>query len=692
MKGSIKKGISRYVKKHPFLRTKWRDVLFVKRRICYMWRKRNIIPDEKTVVFDSFKGKIWGCNPKAVYEYMLSQERFDDWKFVLLFKNPEKYSYLEKNPNTRVVKQTGRNYERELAGAKYWIMSFRVPDYIYPGKSQVFVQCWHGTPLKRLGYDLVTFENAVDTVEDVRRKYDLDSEKFTYLLSPSPYATEKFSSAWNLNAKKMTDKILEIGYPRNDFLSSYTERDVENIKENLGISKDKKVILYAPTWRDNQHEAGVGFTYDLNLNFDKWREALGDEYVVLFRTHYFVANTFSFDKYGGFVINVSDYDDINHLYVISDLLITDYSSVVFDYAVLKRPVLFYMYDLKIYRERIRGFYFDLKELPGEIFTREQELVDAIPGSIENFVYDEKYRKFNMTFNPLDDGQASARFAARIFPEAATGKRSQIQDIIWEIFLNVRDILDKEGITWYIMGGTLLGAVRYEGFIPWDDDIDIGLKRPDYELFLNTVSDMLPAHLKLYTYQNNPDHRYYFARIVDTRYQVRRTGSLKVRDENVWVDIFPLDGMPDNPVLRGVHMVRLLYARVRYHMANFDRINLERPDRPFAQRAVIAAVKKFRPKPSGNYLVYLNKVDLLLKKYPPKSCRRIVNFMGQYCFKEMFLQKYYGKGKKYLFENTEVTGPEDSGHILKQMYGDYMKQPDERYRNVHAAVLKSDKND
>ena len=276
------------------------------------------------------------------------------------------------------------------------------------------MQCWHGTPLKRLGYDLETSENAIDSIADIRKKYAMDAEKFNYILSPSGFASEKFTSAWNLKETKMEDKVMEIGYPRNDFLINHTQEDIRMIKEKLEIPEDKKVILYAPTWRDNQHEAGTGFTYDLNVDFDALRQELGDEYVILFRVHYLVASKFSFDDYEGFIYNVSNYDDINHLYLIADLLITDYSSVFFDYGILKKPMLFYMYDLEDYKDSIRGFYFGIDKLPGKIITKEEELPDAIRYSIDNFVYDDKYREFNETFSKREDGQASRRFVDWVF--------------------------------------------------------------------------------------------------------------------------------------------------------------------------------------------------------------------------------------------------------------------------------------
>lgn len=417
IKRPIKRAISQYGKDHPAFRRAWGKVLYGKRRFYYWWRAKGVTPDEKTVVFNSFKGKTYGCSPKAVYEYMISHEEFADWQFIWAFKNVKKHKFLEKNhPNTKVVKQTARVYERKLAHAKYWITNYRVPDHVWPKSDQVYVQCWHGTPLKRLGYDLETSENAIDSIDDIRKKYDTDAKKFKYLLSPSKFASEKFTSAWNLKAAGMEDKVMEVGYPRNDFLLNYQPEDIRTIKEHIGIPEDKKIILYAPTWRDNQHEAGVGFTYDLNVDFEKMRQELGEEYVILFRVHYLVASSFSFKDYEGFIYNVSNYDDINHLYLIADLLITDYSSVFFDYGILKKPILFYMYDLDDYKDSIRGFYFGIDKLPGRIITEEKDLPDAIRDSLENFVYDEKYREFNEMFSHMEDGQASARFVATVFPE------------------------------------------------------------------------------------------------------------------------------------------------------------------------------------------------------------------------------------------------------------------------------------
>ncbi len=266
------------------------------------------------------------------------------------------------------------------------------------------------------------------------------------------------------------------------------------------------------------------------------------------------------------------------------------------------------------------------------------------------------------------------------------KMSEIQIIIWNIMIWLKDYLEKNKITYYMLGGTLLGAVRHKGFIPWDDDIDIGIPREEYEKFIKTISKKLPKHLELRTYKNNKEHHYYFSRIVDTRHSLKRKGSLKERNENVWIDIFPLDGMPNNWIIRRIHMFRLLVTRAMYHISCFDRVNLKRPGRPLSERIIIKFVMVTGFGRNTDRNKWLKKIDKLLKKYPIEKSNWIVNFMGQYKFKEMFPKKYYGNGKFYQFENSELFGPSDFDAVLSQQYGDYMTPPREEDKNAHAVVI------
>ena len=259
--------------------------------------------------------------------------------------------------------------------------------------------------------------------------------------------------------------------------------------------------------------------------------------------------------------------------------------------------------------------------------------------------------------------------------------SKVQNIIWGMMKDLKKYLDENNIKYYMLGGTLLGAVRHKGFIPWDDDIDIGIPRNQYDEFVKNIEKKLPKNLRLDTYGNNKNHHYYFSRIVDTRYSLKRIGSLNERNENVWIDIFPLDGMPNNWFLRKIHMFRLLMARAMYHISTFDKVNLKRPNRPLSERIVIKFVMITGFGKNMDMYKYLNKIDKLLKKYPYENSNYVVNFMGQYKFKEMFEKKHYGDGTVYDFEDDVMIGPKDY---------DYMTPPNNQEKNAHAAYFNEDK--
>lgn len=366
---------------------------------AYKYKKKTSV-NEHMVVFEAFMGKKYACSPKALYEAMLKDPSYDSWEKVWAFREPENYRFLEKNKNTRVVSYRKAAYYKAYAQAKYWITNSRLPKELKPGKKQEYIQCWHGTPLKKLGFDLEHYAEQNSSLQEVRQNYLDETKRVTHMPSPSLFYSEKITSAFHLKEMGKEHVLLELGYPRNDALFSTSKEEIEKIKEKLDIPNDKKVILYAPTWRETEHIPGEGYQYQLNVNFEKWKEVLQEEYVVLFRAHYFISNSFDFSKYKGFIYNVSALDDINELYLVADLLITDYSSVFFDYANLKRPILFYMYDYDAYKNEMRDFYFEVEELPGPIIKKEQELLENIRTIDEvQKRNEEKYEAFNQKFNP-----------------------------------------------------------------------------------------------------------------------------------------------------------------------------------------------------------------------------------------------------------------------------------------------------
>ncbi len=408
----IKKYLVNLSKKSVCLRKTFRFVLYIKNKITYLYYFLFYKIDDKMIFFESFYGNSYSCSPKAIYEYVLNDERFKDYKFVWAFKNINKYTFDER---TILVKSNSRKYYKYLSKSKYWVVNLLINTGVKKKKNQVYVQCWHGTPLKKLRYDIEK-DNVLNSISEVRKRNDLDAVKFDYFISPSKFCTEKFTSAFNLKKLNNENIFIEKGYPRNDYLFNYKKSDIKRIKKELNIPLNKKVILYAPTFRDNQVNEN-GYTYNVELDFNKLKNEFSKEYVILFRAHYFIANKFDFKKYNNFVYDVSKYEDINELYIISDILITDYSSVFFDFANLKRPILFYMYDYNNYKNNLRDFYIDLKELPGPILKKENTLIKEIK-NIDNYSkkYKEKYEKFNKKYNYLDDGNATKRVVEEIFNE------------------------------------------------------------------------------------------------------------------------------------------------------------------------------------------------------------------------------------------------------------------------------------
>lgn len=250
------------------------------------------------------------------------------------------------------------------------------------------------------------------TIEKYKHNFHLEAKNWDYLLSPNAYSTEIFRRAFQFQKE-----VVEVGYPRNDFLYQGNNSSViEALKRQNKLPIDKKIILYAPTWRDDQFYSKGRYKLDLQLDLDLLQNKLGSGYIILLRMHYLVAEQFDLEKYKGFVYDFSKHVDINELYVISDLLITDYSSVFFDYANLKRPIIFYTYDIDSYRDKLRGFYFNLEEAPGPVVTNTKAVLDEILKyeilGLGEFA--EKYNSFYNKYCYLEDGCASKRTVRKIF--------------------------------------------------------------------------------------------------------------------------------------------------------------------------------------------------------------------------------------------------------------------------------------
>lgn len=380
--------------------------------------------DPRLIVFESFMGRSYACSPRALYETMRADARFADYRFVWSFRDDklEEAPLINELSDATLVVRGTREYYDVMAKAKFWVTNSRSAEYLHPKEDQVYIQCWHGTPLKRLGYDIeIETQNALNTTDELASRYGVEAAKWSYLVSPSPYTSKHLASAFDLSAERAKEVVLEIGYPRNDAIvnACRSERYAEikeGILDRLGIPKGKKLLLYAPTWRDNDYKVGVGYVQDELIDFDMLRDTLSDEWCILFRPHYFVANSFDFSRYGDFAFNAANVSDINDLYIVADALLTDYSSVFFDYACTGRPLLFYMPDLEHYALDVRGFYLDpVKDLPGPHCETTAEVVEAVQVLDRYFdEYGDEYAAFQRKFCPLEDGKAAQRLADKVW--------------------------------------------------------------------------------------------------------------------------------------------------------------------------------------------------------------------------------------------------------------------------------------
>lgn len=257
------------------------------------------------------------------------------------------------------------------------------------------------------------------------------------------------------------------------------------------------------------------------------------------------------------------------------------------------------------------------------------------------------------------------------------KMNDLQKIEINIFKEIKRICEKHNIAFQLIGGSMLGAARHKGFIPWDDDIDLGMLRDDYEKFLKVAENELVYPFALQTYKNTESHHYYFTHVVDKRYSVRRLGSMDKRVENVWVDIYPLDGMPNNPILRKLNYLLLSFDNFMYHVGYFEKVNIARPDRAAYQKIIISIVKRFYKLLRIDGALWRERLDRRLKKYPVESSKYLFNYIGVKAEKEIFPKDVFLETNEYQFEDEVVKGTKYADQYLSQLYGEWKNPPENK---------------
>lgn len=268
-----------------------------------------------------------------------------------------------------------------------------------------------------------------------------------------------------------------------------------------------------------------------------------------------------------------------------------------------------------------------------------------------------------------------------------GQKKELNNVQKEalnILLAFVDICNRNHLTYYISGGTYLGAVRHGGFIPWDDDVDVAMPRKDFNKFLAIAEKELPEGYQINHFTRDPKSMYYVPKIENAKIKLRSTIAQQEKIVSLWIDVFPLDGLPDNPVIRKLHCFRLLCLRGEYKLAFFDQlVNYKNKDRPWYENVIISAARKVNIGKLFNSYKIFRKLDKVLSKYDFYDSTDIMNFMGSYKFRSiMNREEIYKDGAMYNFEGYMFNAPKEYDKYLTQIYGDYMKLPPEDKRNWH----------
>jgi CDP-glycerol glycerophosphotransferase len=359
--------------------------------------------DPGRVVYNSFQGR-YSDNPRAIYEELA--RRTPGVRHVWTARERTLGAFPD---GTRPVVQGTWRHAVEVERARYVVANVEMREHLLRRRGVTFLQTWHGTPLKRIGYDnRYVVAHPDGFARDVR-----EYTRWDYLISPNAFTTGILSDAF----RGFGGEILEVGYPRNDVLN-HPDRDAvrRRVRAELGIEDGRTAVLYAPTWRDDAVHERNSEGFGLALDVGEFARRLGEDHVLLTRLHFLVAAQLG--KQGPCVRDVSDHEDIRELYLAADVLVTDYSSVMFDFAITGKPMLFYVYDLEFYRDELRGFYFDFEpEAPGPLCRT----TDDVLSSLERldgvrYAYGERYARFRRRYTPLDDGAAARRVVDRVFSE------------------------------------------------------------------------------------------------------------------------------------------------------------------------------------------------------------------------------------------------------------------------------------
>jgi CDP-glycerol glycerophosphotransferase len=347
------------------------------------------------VFFESFYGRNASCNPLAI-DRAIARARPSTARYWSVTD-----ASVEVPDGAIAIVNGSAEWWRVRGSARLLVVNDWLRKRYKPRRHQRVLQTWHGTMLKKLALSRsgLGLRAALATV--------LESRRWNVLLAQNDYSRKIFRRAYAYRGP-----VWELGYPRDDVLLS---GDAAAVRARLGIADGITVLLYAPTWRDDRPD------HVDHLDVARFARELGEGYVILIRGH---SRTLlpGEDVQADGVIDVTGFPDVSQLFLLADALITDYSSVMFDFTVTGKPLFFFTPDLEHYRRRLRGFYFDLLEIaPGPVVSQLEQLVDLVRRRTEIAPeYAGRYAAWRARFNPRDDGSAAARVVERLVDEGYFG--------------------------------------------------------------------------------------------------------------------------------------------------------------------------------------------------------------------------------------------------------------------------------
>ncbi len=377
------------------------------RKIAGYHRMIRALPVRKgTVVFESHLGKQYSDSPRALYEEL--QRRGAPIHAI--------WSYAGAKPNgfpgdVELVKRWSWKYLRALAQAEFWVDNQGFPLKLAKRPETTYIQTWHGSALKRMGFDEPGYRLMSETEQ---ASYQKSLDRFDHFVVRTEHDVRTLARAYRIPEAK----LLRTGYPRNDALVKGRDATVESaqvkeLKERLGIRPGLPVVLYAPTFRANAQ--GKVQKFEFPFSVEEFADRFGEKCTLLVRTHYLNQVALP-PAMAGRVVNASEEPDITPLLLASDALITDYSSVMFDFALLQRPMVFFAYDWEEYSQDIRGTYFDLLgTAPGPVPRTEEELFSVLEDlDGVRAQYGPQVKEFVDRYGEYDHGDAAAQIADRFF--------------------------------------------------------------------------------------------------------------------------------------------------------------------------------------------------------------------------------------------------------------------------------------